>query len=41
MYEHSFPTYAINSTSHLIGDGESARQAGSNFFGNIESYFKY
>lgn len=40
MIERSFPTFAVNATSPILGSGESARTAGANFFSNIESYFK-
>ncbi|QZA70558.1 hypothetical protein AH04_75 [Erwinia phage AH04] len=36
----SFPTFAINTTSPILGTSESAQVAGSNFFSNIESYFQ-
>lgn len=35
-----FPTFAINSTSPILGNSDSAQMAGSNFFSNIESYFQ-
>jgi hypothetical protein len=35
----AFPTFAINATSPILGTSESAQEAGSNFFTNIESYF--
>lgn len=34
-----FPTFAINTTSPVLGTSESAHEAGSNFFSNIQSYF--
>lgn len=34
-----FPTFAINTTSPVLGTSESAQEAGSNFFSNIQSYF--
>jgi hypothetical protein len=36
----AFPTFAINSTSPILGTSEAAQVAGSNFFSNIESYFQ-
>lgn len=35
----SFPTFAINNASSVIGTNDVAVMAGSNFFQNIESYF--
>lgn len=34
-----FPTFAINTTSPVLGTTTSAHEAGSNFFSNIQSYF--
>lgn len=34
-----FPTFAINATSPVLGTSESAHEAGSNFFSNIQAYF--
>lgn len=34
-----FPTFAINATSPVLGTSESAHEAGSHFFSNIQAYF--
>lgn len=41
LFARSFPTFAINNFSNVVGDKETAQVAGSNFFSNLESYFKY
>lgn len=40
MVTRSFPTFAINARSSILGNSESAQLAGSNFFSNIEAYFQ-
>lgn len=41
MFSRCFPTFALNNFSSVVGDKESAQVAGSNFFQNLETYFKY
>lgn len=41
LFARSFPTFAINNFSPVVGDKEAAQVAGSNFFTNLETYFKY
>lgn len=40
MISRVFPTFAINTTATVLGDSMTAQQAGSNFFSNLEAYFK-
>lgn len=39
MRSYSFPTFAINTTSSMLGTSESSQLAGSNFYQNLETYF--
>lgn len=41
MFSRCFPTFALNNFSNVVGDKEAAQIAGSNFFSNLETYFKY
>lgn len=40
MESRPFPTFALNNFSAVLGDKESAMMAGSNFYTNIDTYFK-
>lgn len=40
MTSRVFPTFAVNTTATVLGDSMTAQQAGSNFFSNLEAYFK-
>lgn len=39
MQGRSFPTYAINNLSSVLGNKQEAQVAGSNFFSNLQAYF--
>ena len=39
MKEWSYPTFAINNASSILGNDAVALEAGSNFFSNVQSYF--
>lgn len=40
MQSRCFPTFALSNFSAVLGDTETAQVAGSNFFSNLEAYFK-
>lgn len=40
MNSRSFPTYAVNNFSAVLGDKEQAQIQGANFYTNLETYFK-
>lgn len=39
MTSRVFPTFAINASSPVLADSNTAQEAGSNFFNNIQAYF--
>lgn len=41
MQTRSFPTFAVNNFSPIVGSGSSAQQAGANFYSNLQDYFQY